>query len=645
MCGIAGILNVAGFSSGCEVSSVQTMLQAQVHRGPDDTGLYNDRHVVLGHRRLSIIDLSPAGRQPLSNEDGTIWTICNGEIYNYRELRQELSASGHIFSSNSDTEVIIHGYEEWGVEALLDRLVGMFAFVIYQENVEKSHGVQSSQGEQKFELFLVRDRLGEKPLYYSWDGTQLVFASEVKALISSGLVDREIDYSAVQAYLMFGSIPAPLTIIKGVKSLEPATYVRLRRDSWEQKQYWQIEFCEDFSMSQKDVVDQLQLLLLESVKCRLISDVPLGVFLSGGIDSSSIVSLLNEVSDKPIRSYSLGFQESEFNEAHIARLVAKQFGTEHVEFEMTAESVFEVLPEIFQAMDQPTIDGVNTFLVSRLARTSGEIVAISGLGGDELFGGYPSFKQVPQLFRFSRMINVVPGLCRILGTMLALGPKWTKMEKLKYVLQNPGSAEAAYLGVRGLFLNGQFESVGGSDQKCDSLSPLESLQHLGAQSSDSDLRNMVSFLELKSYMHNQLLRDTDVMSMAHGLEVRVPFLDHRLVEFLATVPTQFKYTTHAKQLLLNAIPRSLPTQVTSQPKRGFTFPFDSWFRGKWRPYIEEILMAGNEGAIDARNTKLIWALFLKGQVHWSRIWCLVVLRVWLRQLNVEWGRVPDHSRP
>ncbi len=645
MCGIAGIVNVSGFSSGSEVSSVEKMLKALVHRGPDDSGLYHDGHVVLGHRRLSIIDLSPAGRQPLSNEDGTIWTICNGEIYNYRELRHELSASGHIFSSKSDSEVIIHGYEEWGIEGLLDRLVGMFAFVIYHKKVEKPESVNTCKERTGFELFLVRDRLGKKPLYYTWDGTQLVFSSEVKAIVASGLVEKAVDDSAVQAYLMFGSVPTPLTIIQGIKSLEPATYARLCRDSWEQKSYWKISFREDLSMSQEDVVDRLQFLLLESVKCRLISDVPLGVFLSGGIDSSAIVSLLKEVADKPIRSYSLGFQESEFNEAHVARLVAQQFRTEHVEFEMTAESVFEALPEVFLAMDQPTIDGVNTFLVSKLARTSGEVVAISGLGGDELFGGYPSFTQVPQLLRFSLMVNTVPGFGRMLSALLELASKGTKIEKLKYVLQNPRSPEAAYLGVRGLFLNEQLTSLGQGEQTRHSFSPLESLQHLRAQSDDSELRNLVSLLELKSYMHNQLLRDTDVMSMAHGLEVRVPFLDHRVVEFLATVPTQFKYTAQAKQLLLDALPRSLPTQVTSQSKRGFTFPFDSWFRGKWRPYIEEILMTEDDGAFDAKSMKAIWGLFLKGQVHWSRIWCLVVLRVWLRQLDVAWGRVPEPSRP
>ncbi len=640
MCGIAGILSVSGLSSEREISSVKKMLEAQVHRGPDDAGLYHDEYVVLGHRRLSIIDLSPAGRQPLSNEDGTVFTICNGEIYNYRDLRRELSASGHVFSSNSDTEVIVHGYEEWGIEKLLDRLVGMFAFVIYHRKVNATDGVQNRQSGKDFEFYLVRDRLGKKPLYYSWDGERLLFASEVKALMTSGLVEQEVDETAVQAYLMFGSIPTPLTIISGVKSLEPSTYVRVDRNDWEEKQYWKISFCENVSMSQQDVIDQLQELLLDSVKCRLISDVPLGVFLSGGVDSSAILSLLNEVTEKPIRSYSLGFQESEFNEANIARSVAQQFRTEHVELEMTAESVFETLPEIFQAMDQPTIDGVNTFLVSKLARTSGAIVAISGLGGDELFGGYPSFNHVPRLFRFSRAINAVPGLGEILNAMLEHRPKWTKIKKLKCVLQNPLSAEAAYLSVRGLFLNGQQGSMGQGEQACRNFSPLESLRQLGIQSTDIDLRNMVSLLELRSYMHNQLLRDTDVMSMAHGLEVRVPFLDHRLVEFLAIVPAQFKFTDQTKALLLKAIPTPLPPQVTSHPKRGFTFPFDSWFRGKWRPYIEEILMEENTQVLDVENTRLLWDLFLKGQVHWSRIWCLVVLRVWLRQFHVGWGQIP-----
>lgn len=638
MCGIAGLLNVTSLTSRREISSVKKMLHAQIHRGPDDCGVYHDDHIILGHRRLAIIDLSSAGRQPMSNEAGNIWTVCNGEIYNYRELRCELSADGHVFSSNSDTEVIVHGFEEWGIEGLLDRLVGMFAFVIYHKKGQQSLGVDARQGGKDFDVYLVRDRLGKKPLYYSWEGQQLLFASEVKAIMASGLVATDVDSSAVQAYLMFGSVPTPLTIMNGVKSLEPATYVRLSRDGWEQKPYWQISFNVDTSMKEEEVISHLQPLLLDSVKCRLISDVPVGVFLSGGIDSSAILSLLTEVADRPLRSYSLTFQESQFNEGPIARQVAAQFSTEHVELELTAESVFESLPEIFQAMDQPTIDGVNTYLVSKLARMSGAIVSISGLGGDELFGGYPSFKQVPQLFRFSRLANTVPGVGKMLEAMLDCGPSWPKIQKLKFVLQNPSSVEAAYLSVRGLFLNEQLASLGSDNHNCGNsttFSPLGILQHLGDEAADSELRNRVSLFELRSYMHNQLLRDTDVMSMAHGLEVRVPLLDHRLVEFLGTVPPRFKFTTQTKQLLLRGVPSPLPTQVTSQLKRGFTFPFDSWFRGKWRPYIEEVLFAEDELTLNSASIKILWSLFLKGQVHWSRIWSLVVLRVWLRQYNLR----------
>ena len=635
MCGIAGVATLSEFTSDREIVGVKNMMQAQVHRGPDDSGLYHDHRIVLGHQRLAIIDLSPLGKQPMSNEDGSIWIVYNGEIYNYRELRNELAQKGHTFSSHSDTEILIHGYEEWGIEGLLDRLIGMFAFVFYENKRKSGNSISRESAESEFELILARDRLGKKPLYYFWNGNQLLFASEVKALLASGIIEAQLNHAAIQGFLMFGSVPSPLTVIEGVKALEPATYVRLGKGKLEQKRYWSIAFNIDEKIKEQEIMGQLQNLLVDSVKGRMISDVPLGVFLSGGIDSSAIVSLMRAVTDGPLRSYSLSFKETEFDTGYLAELVARRFRTEHVKWEVTSKDVLCELPQIVRAMDQPTIDGINTYFVSKLARKSGTTVALSGVGGDEIFGGYKSFRQVPQLFRLSQAAHLIPGLRWLLERALDFGEKWTRAEKLKIILQYPPSIESAYLCMRGLFLDGQLEALSSNgllENISSTFSPVESLRNLSTPA-NTNFQNVVSLLEMRAYLHNQLLRDTDVMSMAHGLEVRAPLLDHRVVEFLSRVPIKYKFTKKSKQLLWNSIPTPLPPEVTSHTKMGFTFPFDSWFRTSWKSFLEEKLFVANDQLFDIQTKRILWSMFLQGKVHWSKVWCLVVLQLWLTHMG------------
>ncbi|MFQ5914080.1 MAG: asparagine synthase (glutamine-hydrolyzing) [Nitrospinota bacterium] len=417
MCGIAGVITREGFPELRE--ALLRMVRAQTHRGPDDEGIkvFGARgevlgkdgpraegpHVALGSRRLAIIDLSSSGHQPMTNEDGTLWIVYNGEIYNFMELRQDLLSKGHKFRSNTDTEVILHLYEQYG-EGCLKYLRGMFAFGMWDKRNRC--------------LFIARDRLGKKPLYYSWDGKRFLFASEIKALLASDLVERRLNPAAVVAYLTFGSVPVPVTIIKGIEALLPGCYLKYQVGRVELKRYWHIPFSENPDLSEAETIETLRGLLEEAVRLRLVSDVPIGAFLSGGIDSSVIVALMRKITGGSIRTFSMTFREQEFSEACFAEQVARKFGTEHTEYVVTAEEVRNELEKIVWAMDQPTVDGVNTYFVSKVARQSGTVVALSGLGGDELFGGYSSFLLVPRLCRVSRLVRAIPGGRRALERVL-----------------------------------------------------------------------------------------------------------------------------------------------------------------------------------------------------------------------------------
>ena len=395
MCGIAGILKLNGPTTPGDTTAVQRMVDAQVHRGPDDSGIYRDRQVVLGHRRLSIIDLSPAGRQPMTNEDGTVWITYNGEIYNYRELRDELIAAGYCFTSRTDTEVIIHGYEKWGIEGLLERLRGMFAFALYD--------ARSSR------LMLARDRLGIKPRYYwaSADGEVVAFASEVKALLRSGLVPNETDREALIGFLLFGSVPSPLTTVKGIRCLPPGHYQAVDHRGSALQRYWDVEYAsgDEPTRNAATIAADVHARLEDSVARHLVSDVPLGIFLSGGVDSAALASRAER---STLRTLTVVFEEKDFSEAEQARQIAEQFHTEHREVLVTGADFMRELPGIFAAMDQPTNDGVNTYFVSKAAREAGLTVVLSGLGGDEVFWGYRHYRWIAGYKNLVRRLSALP---------------------------------------------------------------------------------------------------------------------------------------------------------------------------------------------------------------------------------------------
>ena len=631
MCGIAGLLKIHEPSTPDDSAAVERMTYAQSHRGPDGSGLYRDSHVVLGHRRLSIIDLSDAGKQPMANEDGTIWVTYNGELYNFADLRADLYARGYHFRSRTDTEVLLHGYDAWGEEGLLARLRGMFAFALYDARTPAPR------------LILARDRLGKKPLYYTWNGSRCLFASELKALLASGLFDRRLNPAALVAYLTFGSVPAPLTMIDGIAALSPGHYLILHEGKLTQRRYWYPCFVEDQRLSAADTVARVQDLLREAVRLRLISDVPLGAFLSGGIDSSAIVALMRDITGSTIRTFSMVFREPEFSEGAFAQCIAQRFSTEHTAYEVTGDEVLHELPQMIWAMDQPSIDGINTYFVSKVTRQSGTIVALSGVGGDEVFGGYQTFALLPRLYRAAQVAHAVPGGAWMVDQALALRASTSRLHKLRTVFRHVPTPETAYLALRGLFLDGDLPALVSPDllaQAASGFAPLAYLQELTAPQNGAGLRNLTSLLELRTYMHNQLLRDTDVMSMAHSLEVRTPLLDHVLVEFLASVPMRIKFAGRPKSLLLHALNGRLPREVVERPKGTFTFPFPRWFTGAWRQTIEDCLhRLKDTEVLDPKAGWAVWQGFLQGRMHWSRVWALVVLQLWHEQYVQQGTRV------
>ena len=593
MCGIAGIIRIREAISSdrthADRESITRMLTAQQHRGPDAEGLYQNANVTLGHRRLSIIDLSPAGRQPMSNEDETIWVTFNGEIYNHQDLRQELLRAGHEFRSQTDTEVLVHGYEQWGIEGLLERLRGMFAFALYDTNRS---------------LIIARDRLGIKPLYYHEGPDFLAFASEVKALLRSGLITPERDRKALAGFLIAGAVPAPLTIVKAIRCLEAGNWAEWKDGKLTTHKYWDLECPPEYESFDAGA---LQATLEDAVRRHLIGDVPLGVFLSGGVDSAGLVALASRIRKQQgdaLKTLTVVFDEKEFSEASPASDIAKRFQTDHREVRVTSADFQRELPAFIAAMDQPTNDGVNSYFVSKAAREAGLTVVLSGLGGDEVFWGYKHYRWL----RWGRMANRLPSSIRQLvggAGSLSARDNWKRMQWLK--------SGNTYLIMRGFFAPDKVARLMDMTQRELNAVVEEQFGHLGVD---------INYIEMKRYMHDQLLRDTDIFSMAHSIEARVPYLDHMLVEKLwHTVPSLKLDKAMNKPLLVRAINDPSVEQAGARPKRGFTFPMARWMKTA-TPEMQEM---AETGSLVKSAVHECWTDFSEGRMHWSRAWALTVL--------------------
>ncbi|MGA2589624.1 MAG: asparagine synthase (glutamine-hydrolyzing) [Bryobacteraceae bacterium] len=608
MCGIAGIFRSRSDTTPADRSAVERMSAAEKHRGPDDFGLLQDARVVLGHRRLSIIDLSPTGHQPMSNEDGTVWVTYNGEIYNYPELAAELRQ--HRFRSHSDTEVLIHGYEEWGIAGLLERLRGMFAFAIYD----------SRSAEPR--CLLARDRLGIKPLYYTALRESLAFASEVKALVGSGLVPNQKNPEAITGLLLLGSVPAPATGIRGVRCLMPGHYLVAGPSGVAVHKYWDLEpsGCGD----QAELKETLE----DAVKRHLVSDVPLGVFLSGGVDSAALVALASR-SKFSLATLTVVFDETEFSEATEARCIAQSFGADHREVRVTSQHFIDEVPNVLRVMDQPTNDGVNTYFVSRAARQAGLTVVLSGLGGDEVFGGYKHYRWLARYGNSIRRFSALPAVLRkaMLGTAVRYGrvrgrENWMRLSSL----EDRVSDEGLYLALRGFFAARQVRALLDVDEREVRMVAEEYLGAFRPPAAHGIASGPVfRHLEMQRYLHDQLLRDTDVFSMAHSIEVRVPFLDHKVVECVARAPQPEvnRQNRHGnKPLLTEAVGEPAVCEAARRTKRGFAFPFGKWMRMHSHE-LREMALAG--GYLNRRTIGQLWNEFDSGRLHWSRAWMLAVI--------------------
>lgn len=602
MCGIGGIYNIVseGIVSREHMLDALTRLnQTQIHRGPDDGGhwLASDGRVGFSHRRLSIIDMSSAGHQPMCNEDGTIWLTYNGEIYNFQSLRAELENLGHTFHSHTDTEVVIHAYEEWGPDSFL-RFRGMFAFALWDGRLQR--------------LYLVKDRFGIKPLYYFLDQDKLTFASEVRALAASGVFIPELNHDALVAFLLLGFVPIPLTTLKKVQALPAGHYLVVENGQGRLVKYfdiWTHSAREKTALSSQALLS----LLRESVELHLISDAPIGVFLSGGIDSSALVALGANAHKSRLTTLSITFAEAAYSEERYQRLIAERYRTDHREFQVSAEICSENLPQVFAAMDQPTIDGINSYFVALMAKRAGLKAVLSGTGGDEVFCGYPHFHRTGLLAllpRFSTLVRFTPQ-----AAFQALPDRWRKLAFLGL-----RGTWGVYLALRGLFTPLEVARLTG-----DTLAHVQAVaRSLDPGAPGGHPIDRLSRYEIHGYLQSQLLKDIDMMSMAHSVEVRVPFLDPVLVSaVLASPPESRVDTTTPKPLLVKALGELLPSELTHRHKMGFTFPFAEWL--KVEP-IEHYRF----GAFSREMTEKLFTDFLAGRIHWSRPWALFVLTNTLR---------------
>lgn len=616
MCGIAGIL---GLNNGLEY--VVNMLNAMHHRGPDDYGTFQDNEICLGHKRLSIIDLSPAGHQPMHNQKGNITIVFNGEIYNYLELKQLLPTSTKL-KSTTDTEIIIELYHELGIN-LLPKLRGMFALAIWDK--------------QKKELLLARDHMGIKPLYYQYKDKVLTFASEMKGMLASGLIQKVVNPKALHQYLKNGYVLQPQSFIQDVLMLPPASYMIFKEGSIQINQYWDLtERPVNIPPTEQDAITEVKKLVIDSVKEEAIADRPLGVFLSGGLDSTVLVAALNESGMKNIKTFSVGFDGDELSEEDDAKEAAKYYNTNHTQLQVSDMDILPYINDYIRAIDQPTIDGLNTWLVSKVTAKH-VTVALSGLGGDELFSGYSidrnilskkKYMLIGKIIRSIKIIyNITPKKFRIKlqkiatwGNLCDFYQSWGEVftsEELKQLAPN-----------NPCFENG-FKTI--------------------CPSNKYSLLQRISHLHLRGFMMSRLLRDSDAVSMDHSIEVRFPIIDLRLVKLSFHLPDTWKIKfvdktsklknyekensyeqNGVKHLLYQAFKQSLPPQFGLRPKRGFKMPIEKWMKNGLNQDIKETLTL-SQTMLNEKAIHIMYEKWHNGEISWTKIWAIYILEKWVKQ--------------
>jgi asparagine synthase (glutamine-hydrolysing) len=650
MCGIAGFVGSAPEQELRE--QVCRMASQLVHRGPDDSGFWVDAEagVALGFRRLAILDLSPAGHQPMASANGRYVIVFNGEVYNFAELRKDLESRGHSFRGHSDTEVMLEAVSEWGVEAAVKKFVGMFAFALWDR--------------QERVLHLVRDRLGIKPLYCGWQGKTFLFGSELKALRAHHDFSPEINRGALALYLRHGYIPQPYSIYQGIWKLPPGQLLSLPAGAqasselagtaryWSAAEVYENGAAAPFRGSGPDAIEELDRLLRDSIRLRMIADVPLGAFLSGGIDSSTVVALMQAESSRPVKTFTIGFHEQGFNEAAQAKAVAAHLGTDHTELYVTPQQALDVIPKLPTLYDEPFGDSsqIPTYLLSALTRRY-VTVSLSGDGGDELFGGYTRYVRTrefwglircfpyPSRVAFARLIHARNPVTynRILGGLSPLLPRLARPStvgdrayRLAEITAVRDPEEIYYNLVS--YWRRPTEVVLGAEELPTILTQSSNWTHA------ADLCHRLMFLDLMTYLPDDILAKVDRASMGASLEARVPILDHRVVEFAAHIPTSMKIRSRqTKWLLRQVLYKYVPRELIERPKMGFGIPLEEWLRGPLKDWVEELLnpeRLGREGFFRPEPIRQCWAEHLSGDRNrQGHLWNVLMFQAWLE----KWG--------
>ena len=617
MCGINGIYNHKSLKD--VENKVKLMNSLTKHRGPDYSNIYLDSSVCIGHNRLSIIDLDSKSNQPFISADENLVLSYNGEIYNFLELKKELSKS-YDFKTKSDTEVIIAAYSLWGIE-MVYKFNGMFSFALWDKSKE--------------ELFLCRDRFGIKPLYYMEVNQSIIFSSSIKALKSFSHEELNIKEDDLLDFLQYGTVHQPNTILDKVKSVPRGSFLMAGNQETKIFEYWNLFESNNSNKITSEPLKTVNKLLLESVEKRLISDVPYGIFLSGGIDSSILVAAASKVSTQKVNTFSIVFKEKGFDERKFSRQIASKYKTNHLELELNPEEILQQIEEPFKFMDHPSVDGINTFFISKQVHNQGFKMALSGAGSDELFAGYPVFKEVFELENKKWLYSFPPQLRNIFGKLLQLRNKSLKSHKIAEIL-NLKLLELPYFYpiFRKIFANNTIYKLCDIKNISTENYPFNwafnnlDTNNIGANYS---LISKISALEIETYLQNVLLRDADQMGMANSLEIRVPFLDHNLVEYVLSLPNELKYPIYPKKLLIDSTKGWIPDEIIHRKKMGFVLPWEKWMKNELSSFCEESLLNLEDFSIfNMSQVNLLWKDFVKGNpyINWLQIWSLVVLGKW-----------------
>lgn len=618
MCGIAGIYRFQNLKADPEM--LRRMTRKMAHRGPDADGHFVENKIGLGHRRLSIIDLSPAGNQPYVSADGRYRMVFNGELYNFRNVRAEIK--DHQFKSSGDTEVLMEAWARWGMEGV-KKLKGMFSFAVWDT--------------QENELVICRDRLGVKPLYYYQDNEYFLFSSEIRPILETGLVPRKLNRKALSAFLSYQSVNGEESIIEGIKELRAGHYMRVSDKEVSTHKYWNISDAPEHlsAADYNTVTSTIKNLLRNAVEERLVSDVPVGAFLSGGIDSSVVVGIMAEVSAATPETFNIAFSESDFDESHYAELVAKKFNTRHHKILLRPETMLENLLPALDAMDTPSGDGINSYVVSMAIKKAGITVALSGIGGDELFAGYPFFNTFRQLRKFKDVWRPLYPL-RKLAAALQQG-EGTRKSRIRQLLTVPQlEIEHLYPVFRQILPPEYIHRL--TNLPGYTLNPFDELLSVKSKISSLPEYSQVSVAEYLGYTQHTLLKDTDQMSMAASLEVREPFFDHELVQYVLNVPDRFKTPSFPKKLLVESMGDLLPPEIVHRKKQGFVFPWQQWMKNELRQFCtEKILSMAERDFIKKEALLSQWETFLKegNGGRWMEIWIFIVLEYWLEKNDIR----------